>query len=393
MTPNLTVTGKTNAEPNTCVDAQCSCDIIWSLAQQFTMRQLVTHAPTHKHMPDYREGDPHVSNKQLEKETPEFVSNYELRARRIAAAYARVFLEDFHLGDTNKIGRFYWLGLGAFASKQVAATFHQWQVKYLVRRSDLFEYLGRGNLWLFNDVLPWFYAYAAGSFEACAASRNSENFVDQVKTNFTRQKGHAESIDKIPYVIDGKTGEKKAKLGYLKQTPIVKKGFDEVAAWETAREAKKPRLAFSHLLSIAQHEQGEVLQGLIYDDPKFEWWLKGQRGTLALSDDTAIRNSIKISAEMMKYGISAEGADTALVPVIRALMPNLQLVLTSEYETDDINFRSDAPDRMVLEDYQQRMSWIVGAATKYHGLMQNQTEKMITYLSAIRSWGDETDTP
>ncbi|MDR5744451.1 hypothetical protein QCE73_14940 [Caballeronia sp. LZ029] len=251
-----------------------------------------------------------------------------------------------------------------------------------------------GNLWLFNDVLPWFYAYAADSFEACAASRNSENFVDQVKTNFMRQKGHAESIDKIPYVVDGKTGEKKAKLGYLKQTPIVKDGFDAVSGWESAGDSKsKAKYSFAHLIAIAQHEQGEVLQGLIYDDPKFQWWLKGQRGALAVSDDSAIRNSIETSAEMMNYGLSADGADKALIPVIRALVPNLQLVLTSEYKTDDIEFRSDAPDRMVLEDYQQRMSWIVGAATKYHGLMQNQTEKMITYLSAIKSWGGETDTP
>ncbi|KWO17845.1 hypothetical protein WM25_12900 [Burkholderia ubonensis] len=74
------------------MDAQCDCKIIWSLAQQFSMRQIVTNVPTHNHMPDYREGESHASGTQLEKQTPTFVSDPEVRARRIAAAYARVFL-------------------------------------------------------------------------------------------------------------------------------------------------------------------------------------------------------------------------------------------------------------------------------------------------------------
>lgn len=387
MAENLKVTGTTNPEPNTCVDAHCNCDIIWSLAQQFAMRQLVTHTPAHGEMLDYRDGNTHVSEEQFAKKgPPTFVSDPVVRARRIAAAYARVFLEDFHLGDTSKIGRFYWLGLGAFASKQVAATLDTWQVDWLLRWSELRKGLGRGNLWLFNDVLAWFYAYAAGAdtFEKCANSRDSRHLVDQVATNFTRQMDHDTSIDKVPYEVDGETGAKKAKLGYLKCTQIVKDGFELVAAWEKARDGDRPALAFSHLLAIAQHEQGEVLQGLIYDNPDFQKWLGAQRRALASADDTAINESM--STVTIKSGLS-DGPD-ALVATIRALVPNLQLVLTSNYKTKDIKYRSDAPDRLVLENYRKRMDWIQNAAKKYHELMMTQQTFMLGELQTIESWLD-----
>lgn len=389
MAENLKVTGTTNPDPNTCVDAQCSCEIIWSMAQQFSMRQLVTHAPMHAHLPDYRECNGHVLGEQLEKNwTPKFVSDLEVRAKRIAAAYARVFLEDFHLGDKSKVGRFYWLGLGAFASKQVAATLHTWQVKYVAHCSELRAGLGRGNLWLFNDVLAWFYGYAAGAdtFEKCMHARDSRQFVDQVTTNFARQfENDAESIDKVPHEIDGETGLKKAKLGYLKCTPIVKDGFALVTAWEKADPSLKPDIALNHLLLIAQHEQGEVLQGLIYDDPEFQKWLKLQRGALATSDNMAINASM----QTIRSGLS-DGSD-ALVAVTRALVPGLQLVLTPDRTTDDTEFRSDAPDRLVLEDYQKRMEWITDAAWKYHGLMLTKPKVMLDYLEVIKSWGDLPD--
>ena len=389
MVENLKVTGTTNPDPDTCVDAQCSCQVIWSLAQQFSMRQIVTHAPTHPHLPDYRERNGNVFDEQPEqKGPPAFVGDPIVRAKRIAAAYARVFLEDFHLGDKSKVGRFYWLGLGAFASKQVATTLAAWQVKYAMRWSELRAGLGRGNLWLFNDVLAWFYGYAAGAdtFEKCMHARDSRNFVDQVATNLTRQPGHDESIDKIPYEIDGETGAKKAKLGYFKCTPIVEEGFRLVKDWENETEKKRPDIALLHLIAIAQHEQGEVLQGLVYDNPDFHKWLRWQRGALSTSDDTAFNDTMNA----MKSGAS-DGSVIALAPVVRALVPGLQLVLTPDDTTDDIEFRSDAPDRLVLEDYQKRMDWITDAAKKYHRLMQTKPNIMLGYLEVIKSWSDLAD--
>lgn len=328
------------------------------------MRQLVTHTPVHGEVLDYRDCDTHVSEELLAKKgPPTFVGNPVVRAKRIAAAYARVFLEDFHLGDKSKIGRFYWLGLGAFASKQVAATLDTWQVK-AVHCSELRAGLGRGNLWLFNDVLAWFYGYAAGAdtFEQCANARDSSHFVEQVATNFARQLDHDISIDKVPYEIDGETGAKKAKLGYLKCTQIVKNGFALVAAWEKARDVDRPAIAFSHLIAIAQHEQGEVLQGLIYDNPDFQCWLGLQRHARTISHKIA------------------------LPQFIRALVPSLQLVLISDYTTENAKYRSDAPDNIIVENYRKRMDWIQKAAEKYHALMLTQQTFMLNQLNTIKSW-------
>lgn len=391
MAANLKVSGTTNPEPNTCVDAHCDCNIIWSLAQQFAMRQLVTRLSVPGDVLDYRDCNTHVSELLFPKNEgpPTFVSDPEVRARRIAATYARVFLEDFHLGDTSKIGRFYWLGLGAFASKQVAATLNSWQVDWVLHCSELRAGLGRGNLWLFNDVLAWFYGYAAGAdtFEKCANSRDSRHFVDQVATNFMRQMDHATTIDKVPYEIDGVTGEKKAKLGHLQCTEIVKKGFKLVKNWEAGDFKKRQNIAFKHLLLIAQHEQGEVLQGLIYDDPDFTNWLKDQRRAQATADNTSINDSMNIPT--IRTGLS-NGPD-ALVVATRALVPSLHLVLTSDYKTNDVKFRSDAPDRMPLENYRKRMDWIQKAAEKYDGLMQTQQKFMLGELQIISSWADWPD--
>lgn len=47
----------------------------------------------------------------------------------------------------------------------------------------------------------------------------------------------------------------------------------------------------------------------------------------------------------MKYGLADESS-MAMTPVIRALVPNLQLVLASHDETTDAEYRSNAPDRL-----------------------------------------------
>jgi hypothetical protein len=390
LVANLEATGQTNPQSNTCINAQCDCNIIWSLAQQFAMRQISNYAPAHHGVPDYRNTEHSVSGTQPGNAQPEFVSNYAVRARRIASAYARMYLEKFPLGDTKKVGRFYWMGLGAFAAKQVAVTLEKWQVR-TTRWSELYEGLGNGNLWLFNDVLPWHYGYAVGvsTFSQCATTRDSRQFVAPVVRNMSNQKGYAKSIDKVPYEIDGDTGKKKAKLGYLQHTSLIQDGFKKVSAWESATDTDKPAIALSHLICIAQHEQGEVLQGLIYDDPSFARWLDVQRDALATSDGTAINNSM----DAARHGLS-DGSDIAIAPVIRALVPNLELVLASDDGTDNPDFLSVAPDRIVLQDYQKRMLWINGVARKYHGLMQGHWKQhMLTELGKIAEWERLADKP
>ena len=92
----------------------------------------------------------------------------------------------------------------------------------------------------------------------------------------------------------------------------------------------------------------------------------------------------------MKYGLADESS-MAMTPVIRALVRNLQLVLSSHDETTDAEYRSNAPDRLDLSDYQKRMGWIKSAAMQYHRLMQTQPTFMHAELKSIQSWADTPD--
>ncbi len=115
-------------------------------------------------------------------------------------------------------------------------------------------------------------------------------------------------------------------------------------------------------------------------------WLRLQRTALSGSDDTFIR-----SMNGMEHGPS-DGSEIALHSFSVLWCQNLQLVLTSEDTTDDPEFKSEAPDRLVLEDYQKRMGWITDAASKYDELMQGgKREIMFRYLEEIKSWGDIPD--
>jgi hypothetical protein len=187
----LEALGTTNPQNDTCIDIRGNCSLIWSLAQQYAMAQLDIRTPVRKGgTPDYRFNSPTICETPLGPGDARFVArNYGARARRVASSYARMFPEDFHLGGgKEKIGRFYWTGLGAFAAKQVAANIESWQVKS-PGMGVVHEGLGKGNLWIYNDLLPWCYGYAAdpNAFQDCAPKRDSRKFDPVVKKTLMRQ--------------------------------------------------------------------------------------------------------------------------------------------------------------------------------------------------------------
>lgn len=109
---------------------------------------------------------------------------YEARARRIASVYAKIYLEQENHGDKQLIGRYYWMGLGAFASKTVAAVFkhgltawgYKWMPLSVIR--DPVHSFAKGNLWLFMDIAPWHYAWSmsSASFNQCRTQRDVSKF-------------------------------------------------------------------------------------------------------------------------------------------------------------------------------------------------------------------------
>ena len=106
-----------------------------------------------------------------------------------------------------------------------------------------------------------------------------------------------------------------------------------------------------HLLAIADHEQGVILQPLIYDDPDFVYWLDKQRR-----------------------------------PWVRWAAPNLELVFSSACSTSDKALKSVAPEGTKLEELRSRMDWIGRAAEKFHGLMQSDHNYMENEIQKMAGW-------
>lgn len=106
----LKAKGTTNEKLGSYVEVIADCQTRWGAAHQFAYMRL---------------------GENLDKQTLTFdlLDCYYTRARRIAATYARFYLETEDGCDQAKKGRFYWMALGAFASKTVSCLLGSWQIK------------------------------------------------------------------------------------------------------------------------------------------------------------------------------------------------------------------------------------------------------------------------
>lgn len=315
----------TNTTPKSSVEMKCDCDVMWSLAQQFSTARLCVETGEHK---------------------GKLVRDYAVRARRIAATYARFYLELEAGGDERKKGRYYWMALGAFASKTVACTFEAWQVEAMsVTTKTVWEGLGKGNFWLFCDISGWHWyrnLYPA-SFDNCLQQRDSKRFVREVKLQITKLPWNESALPVIKH--------------FAPSTEI-KKAFAKVREYEQAtNDTDRKLIQFKHLLEVAKHEQGVILQPLIYDDPAFAIWVQRQRAWYA-----------------------------------QWASPALELVFTHECSNKHLEVKSVAPKETILEDFPSRMAWINQAAKKFHTLMQEKTDFMHSALSNMAGWVDLPDT-
>ncbi|SCK08703.1 hypothetical protein PSELUDRAFT_0541 [Vogesella sp. LIG4] len=273
--------------------------------------------------------------------------DYAQRARAISATYARFYLELEEHGLPKKKGRYYWMALGAFASKTVACTLDLIRVdagKYLpVVHPDfddgyVRDGLGKGNFWLFQDIAPthWYHNYSPDTFEQCLDTRGENGCHQAVIDNLKR----------LPWADTALPT-----LKYLPISGFIKSAFATIKDIETAETpADRAKAQLSHLIAIAKHEQGVILQPLMYDDPKFAKWVQRQRGWLSWAS------------------------------------PNLELVFTHACETDDPKLKSVAPKDTILENFDSRMIWITSAANDFHRLMQTQTSTMEKELKIMAGW-------
>mgnify|MGYP001594145469 CR=1 FL=1 len=325
MSDPTIVEAVTNTQANSCVEVKCDCNTMWSLVQQMSYLRLSTPTGEYK---------------------AKLVENYAVRARRIAGTYARFYLELEDGSEVGKKGRFYWMALGAFASKTVACTYEAWQVKAMSATisKTTKEGLGKGNFWLFCDISAWHWYYIkyGNTFDQCLDSRNAANYVSAVKSQMNKLPWKTDALPKIKQMVVSKE---------------IKAGFDLVKKIEQEGDIEERRkLQLNHLLAIADHEQGVILQPLIYNDPDFAWWVQTQRSAW-----------------------------------VNWATPNLELVFSHACSTDKAQYKSVAPKDIKLEEFDSRMKWIGDAAKKFHRLMRTDTTYMEAELRAIATWAQLAD--
>lgn len=319
-------TAITNTTPKSSVDVTCDCSTIWSLAQQFSTTRLAVETGEHK---------------------GELVEDYAVRARRIAATYARFYLEIEDGGSLEKLGRYYWMALGAFASKTVACALESVQIRLMTPViSAVHDGLGKGNLWLFCDISGWHWYYNnfPDSFQKCINERNALKYSAAVRNQMEELPWKAHALPAVKNF--GASSE-------------IKQGFELIRKLENITEKmERQRLQFGSLMAIANHEQGVILQPLIYDDKLFATWVQRQRG---------------------KY--------------MRRVSPDLELVFTHECTSKHSSVKSVAPLDTELENLSSRMTWIKSAAIQFHTLMTKREDFMHAALRVMSGWKDTPDTP
>jgi hypothetical protein len=320
------VTAK-NDQPRKTKKVICDCGLLWSLAHQFTYLRLSDKVDDNEY---------------------KLVDLFSARAKRIAATYARFYLETEEGGDSAKMGRYYWMALGAFASKTVGCLLDSFQLQSMyVAFKTVPRGLGQGNLWLFTDIAAshWLYSNHPENFNQgmrCGPSRHVSQLEDPVKTITNDLPWAAESIGKIKN---------------FKPSEFIIKGFEWVEVIENEQNPQNiPKHQLKQLIAIADHEQGAVLQPLIYENPDFADWARWQRSGW-----------------------------------IKWASPTYQVSFSHLCEVDDPELKTVAPDDLIVEDLQSRMDWITKAANKFHRLMQMNKSYIEQELATIASWVDSPD--
>ncbi|NWK78164.1 hypothetical protein [Aquitalea sp. LB_tupeE] len=367
-TDNLSATSMLNSKPNSVCYLEGTCQTAWSLAQQFAIVRLSPSTPPDRPPPLFRIRIKPISPTTYRPIKGD-VKSKSVRARIVAATYARFYLETEEFSDPKRKGRYYWMALGAFASKNVACTLEHRAVKAAtgVGIDTVADGLGKGNFWLFQDIAPihWLHSYDYSAYFHCANTRGEK--LHEVMENQLTQLPWAEQA--LPV------------LQHLKLSSYAQKGMLLVREIEKLKPGsdtyREKQLA--HLLAIANHEQRVVLQKLIYDDPAFAVWLKRQR-TLQQTADTLLEPSTTWPPQYV------DETSQALALLTKAVLPPLELVFAAACKTRDPKLKSVAPKDTVLENENSRMRWIGLAAKQFHGLMETQAEYMDQQLRSIASW-------
>lgn len=319
----------TNTTSDSVQDITLSCAELWSIGQQEAIRRLS------------------IQRSCLFTRVPRqhLVGDFSARAARIAATYARFYLETEQGCNPDYKGRFYWMGLAAFASKQVkcALDFIPDSLWFPLAKAATHvskDSLGKGNFWLFQDIFVWhwFYAQYPEQFDECAPQRDTSTYVEIVKSNMAS----------LPWAEETLTV-----LNNLRLTKDITKAFQYTRSFERSSDYEERRaLQLQSLMMIANHEQITILQPLIYN----EW---------------VFNKSLDIQAALEDL----------------PLIPKRVAAFTTTCDTENEQRRVQMKDGNLYETA-DRMKFITAIAEKYHILMHEDVEYMEGTIRTISSWSN-----
>ncbi|TCM61850.1 hypothetical protein EC844_1264 [Acinetobacter calcoaceticus] len=351
----------TNEEVASCTPARCDCVVFWEMQQQKALKRLSNRLLAPMNAP----------------QKYAIIPNAEARARRIAAVYARIYLETESKGNPNLRGRYYWMGFGAFASKTVAYIFHDW--RDLV--SPAKEAFRKGNFWLFMEIAPWFLAWSedSKSFKGCFKARDVSQFKNLKNTmnNLTWSKEALSTLKNLKW-----TAEIESAFSKLTEIEAIFKQFPQ----ENVRFLKAEQELMAHRNKIAVQEQLNVLQPLIWNTPDGKNAGRMGKGLRALGpDQTLILSSDYNRSDVVKRVPPPSGLYMGKPgPKVEAYPGRHKGVLDQLKE----DVYEDAPEGTNSADYDQRMVWINKAAEKYHRLMLDEKGRAFIHkeLAIISTW-------
>ena len=324
---------KTNTTRNSSRTVTVTCPDLWTHVQDFCL--------VRSRYDSTREVDPNRTTNHSDHTIipPSRRQAYINRARRIAATYARFYLETEISGNHRYKGRYFWMALGAFASKEVSFALDGFRAQLgdSISMTSTMNWLGRGNFWLFQDIAGWHYynnRYGYSSFTACEPLRNWSTLNAATRTKVNN--------------ADVWAAEALPKIKSLQTNNFIKVAFAAAdSCTKESNSAKKQQYQHMNLLSLADHEQRMILQPLIYETEEAK-------------------------------------ADIASQRTFSAVAPDLKLTLSTN---DHGDYESKAHKGIVLENVEDRMKWIYGVAELFEGYMfGEEKDYMHSQLRIMAGW-------
>ena len=297
------------------------------------------------------------------------------RIKKIASSYAKIYLETTGTYDKpNLRSRFYWMGLGAFAAKQVYCAILALNDKvnqfgamtpFVDFTRDDIVFLRtnmlKGNLWLFLDIYPSHIYYKSNpqDFLRCHASRNATGYSSNVYR----------ALKTIPY------NSALPQINNFVPSPFIKKAFEQMAEFERTGDFT---IRKKSLLSVAEHEQRAVVQKCFYEPDQ-------QTNQRIKKIFNAQKTMDKNNPNLMKLArifADIQGRQAVLTNACRVT------VLTSQYmsgvkKEHYEKFYEDMLDNEDLYNEELRMKFITRIANDYDFIMRTYRQKAEGYITDI----------